>query len=246
MPPTCVRAPNPGPMTLEGTNTYLFVGSDGRTVVVDPGPADPAHLAELRRQGPIGLVLLTHGHDDHAEAAPALAEEFGAPIRALDPGRCLRGDVLRDGELIPLDQGELRVLATPGHTFDSVCFEWSAAQALLSGDTVLGRGPSVIAFPDGGLRAYFTSLDRLAELARERIELILPGHGPQVRPALATIEALAHHRRERLAQVRAALADGVREPGQVVALIYRDVSRELWPAAELSVRAQLAYLDAGG
>ncbi|MHB2022079.1 MAG: MBL fold metallo-hydrolase [Mycobacteriales bacterium] len=232
-------------MTLEGTNSYLFAGTDGTTVVVDPGPLQEDHLVQLRSYGPIGLILLTHGHLDHCEAAARLAEESGAPVRGADAGRCSNAAPLRDGEVISLAEGELAVLATPGHTFDSVCFEFAAEHALLTGDTVLGRGPSVIAYPDGELADYLLSLGRLAELARERVQLILPGHGPPVRPARRAIEGLLEHRQQRLEAVRAALAAGKREPRQIVECVYREVDPSLWSAAELSVRAQLAYLESG-
>lgn len=234
-----VLAPNPGPMTLDGTNTWVLPGG----VVVDPGPADEGHLRAVldAAGGPdaVRLVLLTHGHADHSEAAGRFSELADAPVRAYDPAFCVRGERLVDGEQL---EG-LRVLHVPGHTSDSVAFLLDSTGDLLSGDTVLGRGTTVVAYPDGVLAAYLESLRALRDLAAAGvIRRILPGHGPELSEPLSVLEHYLAHRAERLEQVRSALAAGAHTPRDVVERVYADVDRAVWPAAELSVRAQLDYL----
>jgi glyoxylase-like metal-dependent hydrolase (beta-lactamase superfamily II) len=241
---TLIRADNPSLMTLDGTNTYLLSTTAGN-VVVDPGPLLDEHLESVATLGPVAAVLLTHGHPDHAESSGRFHEMTGAPTVARDPKLCIDADPLRtDGALVDVPDLELRVVHTPGHTSDSVCFELAdgSTRAVLTGDTILGRGTAVVAYPDGRLGPYLDSLRRLSLLDGV---LVLPGHGP-LRPdaGAAAAEYLAH-RAERLDQVRAALAAGAKTPLQVVEIVYADVDRALWPAAEASVRAQLDYLQAG-
>lgn len=254
----CVLCPNPSPMTLEGTNTWVL-REPGSTdvVVVDPGPLDEAHLQAVldhvaAQDGRVALTLLTHGHWDHAESAGRWAELTGAPVRAVGRGHedLTAGEVLRVGGL------EVLVVPTPGHTADSVSFLLPAEQVLLTGDTVLGRGTTVVAHPDGDLTSYLESLDRLRGLTGSGTATsIAPGHGPVVPDAAGTVEHYLRHRHERLEQVRAAVlalrAEQAR-PGatpsakdladRVVETVYADVPREVWPAARLSVLAQLDYL----
>ena len=241
-----VRAGNPGPMTLEGTNTWLVDGPDG-VLVVDPGPALPEHHAAVLTAlagRHVAVVLLTHRHADHAEGAPALAASLGAPLRARDPDLCQPGvPPLRDGEQV----GRLRVLATPGHTSDSTCLVLTgvpggAPTAVLTGDTILGRGTTVVAHPDGRLADYLASLRALRNLAEESDCPVLPGHGPALPSLRAVTRDYLDHREARLAQVRAAVAAGLTTPRAVVERVYRDVPREVWPAAEASVAAQLLLL----
>jgi glyoxylase-like metal-dependent hydrolase (beta-lactamase superfamily II) len=167
-----VLAPNPGPMTLEGTNTWI-VGDDP-AVVIDPGPDDAGHLGAARAEaGAIGAIVLTHRHPDHAPGAAALARASGAPIYAWrpDPGEL----PLRAGQEL-VAGGGLTVVAvhTPGHTPDHVVFFVPTLGALFTGDAVLGRGTSVIDPPEGDLAAYLRSLDAMAALAPRTI---YPGHG---------------------------------------------------------------------
>ncbi len=237
-------APNPGPMTLEGTNSWVLraPGSAG-CVVVDPGPLDEGHLAALAGCGPVEVVLLTHGHLDHSEGAARFAALTGAPVRALDPALRLGDEGLGEGDVVAAAGLELRVLATPGHTADSLSFVLDEPAggpgAVLTGDTVLGRGTTVVAHPDGVLGDYLRSLERLRALEDRTV---LPGHGPELPSAATAAEHYLAHRRQRLEQVRAAVDAGVRTPRAVVETVYADVDRALWPAAELSVRAQLAHL----
>ncbi len=242
----CVLAPNPGPMTLDGTNTWVLLEpGSAEAVVVDPGPLDLGHLeAVLRlveeRGARVALTLLTHHHQDHAEAAEHFAAQTAAPVRAIGRGH----DDLGDGETVRVGGLEVTVVTTPGHTGDSVSFLLPAESALLTGDTVLGRGTTVVAWPDGELAAYLDSLERIERLAASgHAARILPGHGPVVPDAAATVRYYLEHRAHRLEEVRAALDAGDTEPRQVVERVYADVPREVWPAAELSVRAQLDYLQ---
>ena len=242
---TCVLAANPSPMTLEGTNTWVLRGDEnGATVVIDPGPLDERHLAAVRAVAePVATVLLTHHHADHAEGARAFAESVGCPVRALDPAYRLGDEGLADGDVLGVDGLELRVVGTPGHTADSLSFIVSSDRSLLTGDTVLGRGTTVVAHPDGSLGPYLDSLRRLRELAESaEVATVLPGHGPAVPDALAVLETYLTHRQERLQQVRAAVAAGAESPQEVVRRVYADVDQALWPADELSVAAQLDYL----
>jgi len=233
-----VLAPNPGPMTLDGTNTWVLraPGSE-RAVVVDPGPLHETHLAEVAALGPVDVVLLTHGHADHSEGARRFAELTGAPVRALDPAHRLGDEGLGEGDVVVGGGLEVRVLATPGHTSDSLSFVLD--DAVLTGDTVLGRGTTVVAHPDGVLGDYLASLRRLRELGGLAV---LPGHGPELPSAGEAAERYLAHREARLEQVRAALDAGATSAQDVVEVVYADVDRALWPAATLSVLAQLAHL----
>ncbi len=234
-----VLAPNPGPMTLDGTNTWVLRDPASEScVVIDPGPLTEEHLAEVASYGPVEVVLLTHGHLDHSEGARRFAELTGARVRALDPAHRLGEQGLAEGDVVSAAGLELRVLATPGHTSDSLSFVLD--DAVLTGDTVLGRGTTVVAHPDGVLADYLVSLRRLAELGDVTV---LPGHGPELPSAGDAARAYLAHREARLDQVRAAVAAGARTPEQVVAAVYVDVDRALWPAATLSVRAQLLHLQ---
>ncbi len=235
-------APNPGPMTLDGTNSWVVRGpGDPSCVVVDPGPLHEGHLQRLAAAGPVAVVLLTHGHLDHSAGAARLAELTGAAVRALDPAHRLGEEGLGEGDVVAAAGLELRVLATPGHTADSLSFVVDGA--VLTGDTVLGRGTTVVAHPDGVLGDYLRSLERLQELGDRTV---LPGHGPELPSAGRAASAYLAHRRDRLDQVRAAVESGARTARDVVELVYADVDRALWPAAELSVRAALAHLASPG
>jgi glyoxylase-like metal-dependent hydrolase (beta-lactamase superfamily II) len=236
-----VRADNPGPMTLDGTNTWVLSADDG-VVVVDPGPLLEEHLRRVAAIGPVLLTVLTHGHRDHAEGAHRFAELTGSPVVARDPRLCVGDATLpSDGGKLDVSGLDVRVLSTPGHTRDSVSLlvEDRARPAVLTGDTVLGRGTTVVAYPDGRLGPYLDSLARLRDVGPR---LLLPGHGPVREDAAAVVEAYLTHRHRRLDAVRAAVTAGAATVGEVVQVVYADVPREVWPAAERTVRAQLEYL----
>lgn len=249
-------ADNPSAMTLEGTNTWVLraPGSAG-CVVVDPGPDDDVHLRRIAEHGPVDQVLLTHGHPDHAAGARRFAELVGAAVHAVDPAHRLGSEGLVEGAVLAAGGLQIQVLATPGHTADSLCFRIDGpggdggGAALLTGDTVLGRGSAVIAHPDGRLGDYLASLRRLVALPPG--VRMLPGHGPDLPDAGQSARAYLAHREQRLEQVRAVRAmlrsrhGAEPAPRQIVEIVYSDVDRVLWPAADASVAAQLEYLRGG-
>jgi glyoxylase-like metal-dependent hydrolase (beta-lactamase superfamily II) len=219
-----IVAPNPGPMTHEGTNTYLY-GSDP-CIVIDPGPGDAGHIEAVRaaagERGGIGIVLLTHTHGDHAAAAEGLG---GAILPA-------------DGE----ERGGLRAVATPGHAADHVCF-LSDDRVCFSGDLVLGEGSTFVP-PDGGsLAAYMESLRRLQALP---LELICPGHGPWVTDPAAKLAEYVEHRQMREDRLLAALERGERSREALLAEVWDDVPQEMRPAAALVMEAHLQKLEGEG
>ncbi|MET9621222.1 MBL fold metallo-hydrolase [Streptomyces sp. NPDC006464] len=248
-----VLAPNPSAMTLDGTNTWILSEPDSAlAVVVDPGPLDEGHLrhvvATAEKLGKrIALTLLTHGHPDHAEGAGRFAELTGTRVRALDPALRLGDEGLAAGQVVAVGGLELRVVPTPGHTSDSLCFHVPADRAVLTGDTILGRGTTMVAHPDGRLGDYLDSLRRLRSLTvDDGVHTVLPGHGPVLQDAQGAVEFYLAHRASRLAQVETAVESGHLTSSEVVSHVYADVDRSLWPAAELSVRAQLEYLKEHG
>ena len=222
---TRIVAPNPGPMTLAGTNTYLY-GSDP-CAVIDPGPDIAAHLDAIRaaasERGGIGLILLTHSHGDHA----AGADRLGAEVVLLGEGE---------------EHAGLRALATPGHAPDHVCL-LTEDGVCFSGDLVLGEGSTFVP-PDGGsLAAYMDSLQRLRA---EPVELICPGHGPWVEDPAAKLAEYVEHREMRERRLLAALQRGERSREALLAEVWDDVPAEVRPAAALVMQAHLDKLDAEG
>jgi len=252
----CLLAPNPGLMTLDGTNTWVLrEPGASKAVVVDPGPVEEGHLDLLDEQtGDVGLVLVTHHHFDHSETAEELGRRKGCPVRSWGPGYTFDADPLTDGEVLEVDGLRLEVVFTPGHTDDSLSLLMPAERTLLTGDMVLGRGTTVIAWPDGDLGSYFSSIERMRDLAASgSVETLWPAHGPVLDDALGVLEYYLVHRRQRLAQVEDALKrlgvavpdlEDEEFPRKVVEIVYQDVDESLWGAAEWSVRAQLAYLAA--
>jgi glyoxylase-like metal-dependent hydrolase (beta-lactamase superfamily II) len=255
LPPwaTRVLAPNPGPMTLDGTNTWILRGEGaGGCLVVDPGPDDEAHLRAVAEHGPVRGVLITHGHPDHVAGLARFLDLTGLP-RASVIGSAVTGSaVIGSAPTGPEAEtsGGAGVLVerimTPGHTADSVSFVVRAADgsspAVLTGDTILGSGTTVVAWPDGDLGAYLASLGRLAGLGALPV---LPGHGPVLPDCAAAATGYLDHRGQRLAAVRAAMDGGARTVDEVVEAVYAGLDRGLVPAARLSVRAQLEYLAGG-
>ena len=232
---------NPGTMTLEGTNTWVLRGpGSDEIVLVDPGPDQEDHLERLATLGPVALVLISHRHGDHTDGIDRIAAATGATVRSVGSGFLRNmGSHLCDGEVIDAAGLRIRVLATPGHTADSVSFVLD--DAVLTADTVLGRGTTVIDDEDGSLVDYLESLRRLQGLGRRAV---LPGHGPELDDLSAVAAMYLTHRHQRLEQVRQALRvlgdDATAR--QVVEYVYTDVDESLWDAAEQSVRAQLGYL----
>lgn len=218
-----LRADNPGPLTLEGTNTYV-VGS----TVVDPGPDDERHLLNILEAGPIERIVLTHRHPDHASGAARLSKLSGAPTLAHGAG-------IEDGDLL----SGLEAIHTPGHAPDHLCFWHAEGRVLFSGDLIAGRGSIIIAPPSGDLAAYMTSLERVRALAPKRI---LPGHGPEIPDGVAKIEEYISHRREREARVVAALESGASSLEEIIGRAYADVPPGMRAYAELAVKAHLIKL----
>jgi glyoxylase-like metal-dependent hydrolase (beta-lactamase superfamily II) len=250
---TCLLAPNPSPMTLDGTNTWLIAAPESSSaLVVDPGPDDEGHLRRVVAQTAaagrrIAQILLTHGHEDHSAGARRLAGLTGAPVRAADPAYRLGAEGLSDGDVVLAAGCELRVISTPGHSVDSLSLLLPEDGALLTGDSVLGRGTTVIAGGDGSLADYLRSLDTMKALAGQGIlRLLLPGHGPVLPDPATVLDYYIAHRAERLDQVRAALAAGDRTAADIVTRVYTDIGPGVRQAAELSVRAQLDYLASQG
>jgi len=235
-----VLAPNPGPMTLEGTNTWV-VGPPP-AVVIDPGPDDPAHLAAIRAEaGTVGIILVTHGHPDHAPGADALARSTGAPVHAWRP---LEGwQPIRAGQQLQTGAVTMVAVHTPGHTPDHVAFFAPASRSLFTGDAVLGRGTSVIDPPEGDLAAYVRSLEAMAELDPGTI---YPGHGPAVWDAPAKLREYLVHREEREQQVLEALGEGPRTPAEIVPVVYEGYPSEVLDLAARSVLAHLLKLERDG
>lgn len=241
---TRVLAPNPSPMTLEGTNTYVVAApGSGTALVIDPGPPDPEHVGRVIRATVgrrVELVLLTHTHGDHAEGAPAFAARAGAPLAALDPGWATAGaPALAAGLELHAGGVRLESLPTPGHAADHCCFWLGEEHAMFTGDHILGRGTTVVEWPGGDMASYLASLEAVRSFGPERL---YPGHGPLVADPAATIAGYIDHCMEREAQVLAALEADERTPAGMVRRIYADVDPVLQRFAELSVRAHLVKL----
>lgn len=219
-----IKADNPSPLTLAGTNSYLIDGW-----VIDPGPAEHAHLDALLEVagGRLEGIVLTHSHSDHAEAAQPLADRAGG-VPVILPA---------DGDRV----GPLRALATPGHADDHVCL--LAGKVCFAGDTVLGHGSAFIAPGEGSLAAYLDSLRRLRALA---LDVICPGHGPYVWDPTAKLDEYLEHRLERERRLVEALDDGVRGEDDLLDRAWPDVPEALRPAAALTLRAHLEKLDEEG
>ena len=240
-----VLAPNPHPLTLEGTNTYLI--GERNPVVLDPGPMIDEHLARvLDESGEPRLVLLTHRHYDHAESADRFAAMARAPVAAFpvtDDLVCSGAGAVRDGQRITTDGGTLIALHTPGHASDHLSFLLEEEQAVFTGDHVLGRGTTVVAHPDGDMVEYMSSLERVRALAPRRL---YPGHGPVVEDPAPHLDFYVSHRLEREQQVLAAIDDGDETVHEMVERIYAEVDHALHGAAALSVSAHLTKLERDG
>jgi glyoxylase-like metal-dependent hydrolase (beta-lactamase superfamily II) len=230
---TRVVAPNPGPYTGPGTNTWI-VEAGPVVVVIDPGPNDDSHLAAINRRlagKTVGVVLVTHSHPDHLPLAERLAEPHHASVR--------RYPELGDGDVVRAGTVNLAALYTPGHSADHLCFLIAEDGAVFTGDLILGQGSSMVTYPEGDVAAYLRSLDRLAAL---KPHILFPGHWDPVTDAMNKIEEYRRHRLEREAQI---LAEVRREGGTAAALtrrVYGDLDDKLMVAAEMTMRAHLRKL----
>ena len=256
-------AANPSALTGTGTNTYL-IGTD-RLVILDPGPDLDDHLAAILaavRGRPVDAIVVSHAHRDHSALAPRLARATGAEVlaqgtaaegisprmAALAVGLPATGEGLdqtftpdrrlSDGDRIALPDGTLTVLHTPGHLGGHICL--ALGDLLFSGDHVMGWATSIVSPPEGDMADYMASLHRLAGQAWSRL---LPGHGKPVDTPAARIAELIAHRRQREAQILAALATGPATPDEITARVYHDTPRHLWPAALRNVLAHLVDLQ---
>ncbi len=247
---TRVLAPNPGSMSLDGTNTYV-VGEpgSGQAVLVDPGPDDAAHLAAVEealaaRGAECVAVLVTHHHVDHAEAALPWGAHFAAQVAAGSPAVAgPRGRVLEPGERLALAGTTIGVVPTPGHTRDHLAFRLESG-AVLVGDHVLGRGTSVVTNPEGDVLAYLESLRRVHDLGPSALYC---GHGPELtEDPGAVLDFYLAHRAYREQQLLEALGRGSATVDELVAVVYAVVPREVWPAAAQSTRATLDKLVGEG
>lgn len=256
-----IVAPNPSPMTLHGTNCYVI--GTGAVAVVDPGPADPGHiaaiLAGLAPGERVSHILVTHAHLDHSPGARLLAEATGAPVLAFGPPHAGRSPVmadlaargiagggegvdrafapdavLPDGAVLAHGDWSVTALHTPGHFCNHLCF--AVGDAVLSGDHVMGWASTLISPPDGDLGDYFRALAKLDGLGAR---VLYPGHGAPVDAPAARIAELAAHRRDRSAQILAALAQGPATVAELTARIYTDTPPALIPAAARNVLAHL-------
>lgn len=228
-----VVAPNPGPYTGPGTNTWI-VDAGPVVVVIDPGPDDDAHLAALERRlagATVAAVLVTHSHPDHLPLAERLARPHHAAVR--------RHPELRDGDIVRVGSLSLTALHTPGHSADHLCFLLPDDGAVFTGDLILGQGSSMVTYPDGDVAAYLRSLERLASL---HPRLLFPGHWDPVTDAMGKIEEYRRHRLEREAQVLEEVRRGPGTAGELTRRVYGDLDGRLMVAAEMTLRAHLRKL----
>lgn len=228
-----VVAPNPGPYTGPGTNTWI-VEAGPVVAVIDPGPDDDQHLEALNKRlagATVGVVLVTHGHPDHLPLAERFARPHHATIR--------RYPELGDGDMVRVGTLNITALHTPGHSADHLSFLLSEDGAVFTGDLILGSGSSMVTYPEGDVAAYLRSLDRLASL---KPRILFPGHWDPVTDAMAKISEYREHRLEREAQVMAEIRRGGGTAPELTRRVYGDLDDKLLAAAEMTLRAHLRKL----
>lgn len=236
-----VLAPNPGPFTLDGTNTWI-VGT-APSVVIDPGPDDAGHILAVADEAePVAAILLTHHHPDHTPGAGRLAGATGAPVLAYAPET--GATRLAPEEIVEAGDVRMRAIHTPGHTPDHLCFLTEPDGLLFTGDTVLGRGTAVIDPPDGDMAAYMRSLEALRALEPS---VIYPGHGPVVFTPKGKLDNYLRHRAHREERILEAVARGRRTPAEIVPAVYSgEIPEPMYPVAARSVLAHLLKLEREG
>lgn len=233
---TRVVAPNPGPYTGPGTNTWI-IDAGPVVAVVDPGPDDDAHLEALNARlagKTVGVVLVTHHHPDHLP----LAERFATPHHAT----VRRYPELADEDVVRVGNLNITALHTPGHSADHLAFLLAEDGAVFTGDLILGQGSSMVTYPEGDVAAYLRSLERLASL---HPRMLFPGHWDPVTnesDALGKIEEYRRHRLEREAQVLAEVRRGPGTASELTRRVYGDLDDKLLVAAEMTLRAHLKKL----
>ena len=226
-------APNPGPYTGPGTNTWIL-DAGPVVVVIDPGPDDDSHLAALERRlggATVGVVLVTHAHPDHLPLAERFARPHGASVR--------RYPDLRDDDVVRAGNLSITALYTPGHSADHLCFLLGEDRAIFTGDLILGRGSSMVTYPEGDVAAYLRSLDRVIAL---NPHILFPGHWDPVTDAVRKLEEYRTHRLDRETQVRAELGRGRGTARELTERVYGDLDDTLMLAAEMTLRAHLKKL----
>lgn len=260
-----ITAPNAGPYTFTGTNTYL-VGHE-RLALIDPGPRNDRHFRALVAAiagRPVGAVILTHTHKDHCALVPRLLKVldnpplwFGGRHRLSRPARAFEGlgtvlsshfglipeRILNDDERVLAGDVPLRVVTTPGHCANHLAFGVEGTGFLFSGDHVMGWSSTLISVPDGSLADYFASLEKLIALP---YSTYLPGHGGQIAEGRAQARALLAHRQARNGQILAAVADGARSLNDLLRAVYPDLAPNLRIAARMTLKAHAEYLEATG
>ena len=228
-----VVAPNPGPYTGPGTNTWI-VEAGPVVAVIDPGPNDDSHLGAINKRlagATVGVVLVTHSHPDHLPLAERLAAPHHAAIQ--------RYPQLGDQDAVRVGKLNITALYTPGHSADHLCFWLAGDGTIFTGDLILGRGSSMVTYPEGDVAAYLRSLDKLAAL---HPRLLFPGHWDPVEDAMGKIEEYRVHRLEREAQVLAEVRRGGGTARELTRRVYGELEEQLMVAAEMTLRAHLHKL----